>query len=240
MPTIHVQRIIDKALLSGDELQKLVEWAREGQDVKMEFVEIAPMAVLPEMTYEEFLEWLDEDTHAEWVNGKVVLMSPVSLEHQQIGGFLLALIRYFVDVSQSGVVAYEPFQMKTGSDLPSRSPDILFVANENLSRLKPTYLDGPADLVVEIISPSDRGRDRGEKFYEYETGGVREYWLIDPQRKQAEFYELDANGVYRLAYSGGDGVYHSAVLEGLWLKVDWLWQEPLPPLIVVLKEWGLV
>ena len=37
-----------------------------------------------------------------------------------------------------------------------------------------------------------------------------------------------------------EGIYHSAVLEGLWLKEVWLWQDPLPPLMSVLREWGLV
>ncbi|MDW8290080.1 MAG: Uma2 family endonuclease, partial [Armatimonadota bacterium] len=80
--------------------------------------------------------------------------------------------------------------MKTGADLPGRSPDILFVSQQNLHRLKPTYLDGPADLVVEIISPESEERDRTQKFSEYERGGVREYWLIDPEKRLAEFYVL--------------------------------------------------
>src|SRR5712692_1047250 len=99
----------------------------------------------PRMTYEEFLAWADEDTWAEWVNGEAILMSPIDDEHQDLGGFLLPLIRIFVEVGQLGVVRYEPTQMKTGPDLPGRSPDILFVATENLSRLKKTHLDGPAD-----------------------------------------------------------------------------------------------
>ncbi|HIE27934.1 TPA: Uma2 family endonuclease [Candidatus Poribacteria bacterium] len=190
------------------------------------------------MTYEEFLAWLDEDIHAEWVNGEVVFMSPISGEHQDVGGFLLALIWHFVEAHQLGVIRYDPFQMKTGPDLPGRAPDILFVANENLSRLKRTHLEGPADLVVEIISPDSRGRDRGDKFYEYEQGGVREYWLIDPLRKQAEFYRLGEDGIYRFVPIGDDGIFRSSVLEGLWLKVDWLWQTPLP--LSVLREWKLV
>ena len=64
--------------------------------------------------------------------------------------------------------------------------------------------------------------------------------MIDPVRKQAEFYILGADGIYHLAIIGDDGVFKSAVLKGLKLKVDWLWQEPLPPLMKVLKEWGLV
>ena len=192
------------------------------------------------MTYEEFLDWIDDETHAEWVDGEVIFMSPVSSKHQDIGGFLMPLIRHFAEAHDSGIVRYDPFQMKTGPDLPGRAPDILFLAKENLSRLKKTHLDGPADLVIEIISPESRTRDKEEKFYEYEQGGVREYWLIDPLRKQAEFYQLGEDRIYHLALVDEDGTYHSRVMEGLWLKVDWLWQEPLPPLLNVLKEWGLV
>ena len=124
----------------------------------------------------------------------------------------------------------------------TRSPHVPLIveAKEHLSRLKKTHLEGPADLVVEIISPESRARDRGEKFYEYEQGGVREYWLIDPVRKQAEFYHLGKNRIYRLMPISDNGLFRSAVLEGLWLKVEWLWQEPLPPLLSVLKEWRLI
>jgi Uma2 family endonuclease len=192
------------------------------------------------MTYEEFLAWADEDTYAEWVNGEVIMLSPASFLHQDVGTFLTALLRHFVETHRLGVVLPAPFQMKTGPDLPGREPDILFIAREHLDRLKDVYLDGPADLVVEIISPDSRARDRGDKFYEYEQGGVREYWLIDPLRKQAEFYQLGADGIYRLVPVSEDGIYRSVVLNGLWLKVDWLWQQPLPPLLGVLREWGLV
>ena len=89
-----------------------------------------------------------------------------------------------------GVVRFAPFQMKTGPNLPGREPDLLFIAQEHLDRLKGTYLEGPADLVVEIVSPDSGARDRGEKFYEYERGGVPEYWLLDYARRQAEFYQL--------------------------------------------------
>ncbi|HIE30517.1 TPA: Uma2 family endonuclease [Candidatus Poribacteria bacterium] len=199
-----------------------------------------PLPPGKKMSYEEFLDWLDEDTYAEWVNGVVVFMSPISIEHQNVTGFLLSLIRIFVETHQLGVVFYEPFQMKTGPDLPGRSPDIIFVDNDNFSRLKNAHLEGPADLVVEVVSPESRIRDRGEKFYEYEQGGVCEYWLIDPLRKQAEFYQRGEDGIYRVMPINNDGIFRSAVLEGLWLKVDWLWQEPLPLLLNVLKEWGLV
>ena len=69
---------------------------------------------------------------------------------------------------------------------------------------------------------------------------MREYWLLDYLRRQAEFYWRGPDGIFRLAPVGEDGMYHSAVLEGLWLEVEWLWQEPLPALMTVLRAWQLV
>jgi Uma2 family endonuclease len=192
------------------------------------------------MTYEEFLTWADEDTWAEWVDGEVIILTPASNRHQLLVAFLVNLFQHFVEAHQLGLVLTAPFQMKIGPDLPGREPDILFIAREHRDRLKDTYLDGPADLVVEVISRDSRARDRGEKFYEYEQGGVREYWLLDYLRRQAEFHQLGPDGIYRAVPVGADGIYRSAVLDGLWLRVDWLWQEPLPLLLSVLKEWGLV
>ncbi len=68
----------------------------------------------------------------------------------------------FAEAHHLGGVYSEPFQMKTGPDLPSRAPDVFFVANENLGRVKRLNLEGRVDLVVEIISPgSPRQRSRG-------------------------------------------------------------------------------
>jgi Uma2 family endonuclease len=93
---------------------------------------------------------------------------------------------------------------------------------------------------VEIVSPESKVRDRGEKFYEYEAAGVGEYWLIDPDRQQAEFYRLGAGGHYRLFTADAEGIYQSEVLPGLWLRVEWLWQEPLPKVLDVLREMELI
>ena len=192
------------------------------------------------MTYEEFLQWCDEDTWAEWVNGEVIVLTPASKRHQQLVVFLTRLLGEFIERHGLGVLLSAPFQMKTGPELPGREPDILFVAKEHMDKLKETHLDGPADLVIEVASPESRLRDRGEKFAEYELGGVREYWLIDPDRKEADFYLLDKRGRFRLREADAEGVYHSVVLPGFWLRVAWLWQDPLPPVLAVLRELGLV
>jgi len=186
------------------------------------------------MTYEEFLAWADEDTLAEWVDGEVVMYSPASKRHQNIADFLLKVMGTYVESHDLGMVISAPFQMKLER---GREPDLLFVASEHLGRLEETYLDGPADLVVEIVSPESAGRDRGEKLYEYARGGVPEYWLIDLQMEWADFYRLEGER-YRRVFSGEEGKYHALTLPGFWLRVEWLWQEPLLAVEEVLLEVG--
>lgn len=193
------------------------------------------------ISYEEFLEWCDEDTLAEWVRGWVRVTSPAARRHQDLGGFLYVLVSFWVERHDLGMVLQPPFQMKLPPPTNTgREPDLLFIRREHLDRLRETYLDGPADLVVEITSPESLGRDRGEKFVEYEQGGVPEYWFIDRDRRQAEFYELGPDGRYRIVLSGSVGEYRSPILEGFRLPLEWLWQDPLPRKAAALRELGLL
>jgi len=104
------------------------------------------------ISYEDFLR-LEEYVWAEWVDGEIIQLSPASKRHQLLVNFLAALLQHFVEANRLGLVISAPFQMKTGADLPGREPDILFIATDNLERLKDTYLAGGADVVVEVISP---------------------------------------------------------------------------------------
>lgn len=187
------------------------------------------------VTMEQFLEWQEEDIHAEWVDGKVILMSPSSRKHQEVSVFLTTLIQIFSETRHLGVLLNAPFSMRLTARPSVREPDLLFICTEHLDRLKDTYLDGPADFVVEIVSPDSIGRDRGEKFAEYEQAGIPEYWLIDPIREQAEFYRLNDRGRYQ-AIAPEKGIYHSSILPGFWLKPGWFWQDPLPRVLDVLRE----
>ena len=198
----------------------------------------ATLAALPKITYEEFLERYD-GIRAEWVDGEVELMSPVSNVHQRIGNFLFRVITEFVEQQELGEVFQLEFQMKLTDEKRGREPAIFFVPKARLTQLRSSYFDGPGDLVVEIISPESVERDRVKKFGEYEQAGVREYWLIDPIAREAKFFRLDEKGRYQAAPSDAEGLYHSAVLEGLWLKIDWLWQSPPPPMSAVRRELGL-
>jgi len=186
------------------------------------------------ISYEQFLEQIDEDTLAEWVDGEVVYLSPARLEHQDIAGFLNALIRAFVQRHNLGYVVSAPFQMRLLRSERGREPDLIFVASENLHRLHDTYLEGGADLVVEITSPESLLRDRGEKYAEYELEGIPEYWVIDPDERRVDFFVLGADGRYERRHEDAEGVYHSEVLRGFKLPVRWLWERP--PLHEVLNQ----
>ena len=196
-----------------------------------------PSATLPReqpiaMSYAEFQQ-LDV-SHAEWVDGKVTIFMPPSLHHQMVSKFLLKLLDEFVEHFQLGVVVPAPFEMGGIPGRSYREPDLLFVASANLDRLTPQRLEGPADLVVEIISPSSGQRDRTEKFDEYEAIGVREYWLIDPQRQRASFYALGNDDRYHEILLT-DGWLVSTVVRGFALREAWLWQEPLPAMLPTLQ-----
>jgi Uma2 family endonuclease len=186
------------------------------------------------MSYEEFLTQIDEDQHAEWVDGEAIIFMPPGLEHQDIVTFLVTLLRNFIQHFQMGIVLAAPFEMKLTPESNAREPDILFVAAEHRERLTQQRLIGAADLLVEIISPESVYRDRSDKFDEYEAAGVLEYWLVDarPGKENASFWVLDAAGRYRAVPIDEDGVYHSTVIPGFWFNVNWLWQEQRPsPLI---------
>lgn len=192
------------------------------------------------VTFEEFLAWCDEDTHAEWVDGEIVMAPPPNTEHQLIRDFLVKVVGLYAEARELGLVVSSPYLMRLPNRPAGREPDLLFVAKERIDRITRQLLDGPADLVVEIISPESIERDRGTKFVEYEAAGIPEYWLIDPLREQAEFYQLGTDGRYRPGPIDANGTYQSKILTDFWLRVAWLWQSPLPPVLSVLKELGVL
>jgi Uma2 family endonuclease len=180
------------------------------------------------------------DVHAEWLDGEVILLMTASDKHQDLVDWLIAILRMFVETYDLGWIRSAPFNMQMPHLGRGREPDILFVTKERVYIVQSSNLSEAADLVIEIVSPDSVERDRGSKFVEYEAAGVHEYWLIDPDRQQAEFYQLTEAGRYRLVFPSDDDIFHSTVLTNFWLKIDWLWQEPLPKVLAVAGELGLL
>ena len=172
--------------------------------------------------FEDFLVRY-EGIAAEWVDGEVELMS-VSNLHAELNALLVELVGPFVRRHGLGTVRFDPFVMKTGPDLPGRAPDLLFISRSRLDGLRPMHYEGPGDLVVEIVSQDSRERDRVRKFREYERGGVREYWIVDPELKRADFFVLEDGRYQRVEPAGG--IYLSRELPGFWIRLEWLWDTP--------------
>ncbi len=187
------------------------------------------------LSFNEFMAWAAEDVRAEWEDGEVLLMSPAARIHQELMGWLYIILKLYTQHHHLGVVLTPPFMVRLRVTDQGREPDLIFIRSENLERLHDTYLDGPADLLIEIVSPESISRDRGRKYVEYEAEGVAEYWLLDPLRRQAEFYQLGADGHYQQAMSH-DGIYNSTSVDGFWLDARWLWQDPLPNALEILRH----
>jgi Uma2 family endonuclease len=191
------------------------------------------------ISYEKFLQNY-QNVHAEWVDGEVLLLMTASTQHQKLVRWLVNVLSLFIETHDLGLLLPAPFNMHTPHLGRGREPDILFVAQDRLHIVQDVNLSEAADLVIEIVSPESVERDRGSKFVEYEAAGVREYWLIDPDRQQAEFYRLTETGRYHLIFPTAEGIFNSAVLANFWLRVDWLWQEPLPKVLNIVRELGLL
>jgi Uma2 family endonuclease len=228
------------AVLTDDLVARVLAGAEPAErPLRRQLLEVLLAPAPPaRMSYEEFLAWADEDTLAEWVDGEVIMTSPASTSHQDLAGFLGSVLRAFVEQHELGRTLVAPFQKRL--EQSSREPDLIFLARAHEDWLRTTYLAGPADLAVEIISPKSVGRDRGEKFYEYEQASIPEYWLLDPLTRRAEFYQLDPGGAYQLIAPDQEGIYRSAVVPDFWLRVSGLWQQPLPRVLDVLRELGVV
>ena len=192
------------------------------------------------ITFEQFLDDPTIDEHSEWVDGRVVPMHAVLEPHDRIVHWLDRLLGPYVEQRGIGRLLGEPFVMKLEPDLSGRAPDLMLVRTEHLDRIRRDRLQGPADLAIEVVSRDSQTRDRVHKLAEYERGGVEEYWLIDPDRRTALFYRLDGGGRYIRTDPDDEGIYRSPLLPEMRLRVDWLWRQPMPKVLDILREWGII
>jgi len=154
----------------------------------------------------------------EYVRGYVVKMSPVHKLHNDLTKFFVVLFELYFSKTKLGVIQTEPFVMKLSPKI-RREPDLMVILNDNVPNLKPTFLDGPADICIEVVSPESKVRDHSEKLEEYEQGGVTEYWILDARLSDAGHY---------VAHQTINGDYRTPLLPDFALNVPTLWQEQLP------------
>lgn len=99
-------------------------------------------------------------------------------------------------------------------------PDLLLITAERLEIVKETFIEGAPDLIVEVLSPSNWLDDRRTKFRVYALAGVREYWIVDVERRQIELFELQGQSYVQVGrYTAGEQV-DSTVVQGFNIAVD--------------------
>lgn len=196
------------------------------------------------MGEEAFVEWqrTREFGKSEWVDGEViVMMAPVSGEHDDLQWWLRSVLETYAEARDPGAVKGPQFVSRLslpGKRVSRREADILFIQKSRLHLLKKNHLEGAPDLIMEIVSPESQARDWREKYLEYASAGVREYWVIDPLGQNVEAYALGEQNQYRQIEEVEDRI-HSTVVAGWYLKPAWLWQAPLPRVLEILAEFGV-
>lgn len=161
--------------------------------------------VSPELkfTYEDYLH-MPEDRRYELIDGDLLMTPAPSPYHQIVCARIQEAIRHFVDERRLGVVLFAPCDVYF-SRHDVVQPDILYIAADRIAMIKQNYIQGPPDLVVEILSPSDPTRDLEIKRKLYARYGVREYWIVDPDAKTIEvLYREGSDWKSAQTFASGD------------------------------------
>lgn len=122
----------------------------------------------------------------ELIEGELVVRGVPSVKHQRVTG---ALYRRLSALTPDGEVFIAPVSVRL-DDTSYFQPDVLWVAAGSVCEVTDGGLNGPPDLVVEVISPGTARVDRGVKFQTYQRFGVREYWLVEPELAFLEVWVL--------------------------------------------------
>jgi Uma2 family endonuclease len=190
------------------------------------------------LTEAEFLAWIDEDTRAEWVDGEVIMMAPVSIDHDQFFGWLRTLLTLYVEHHDLGSVFGTEVLVRLPRLRRLRMPDLVFVSKARAGIVGRTRINGVPDLIMELVSPESVSRDWRDKHIEYEKAGVKEYWVIDRPGGRMEAHALSRDGKYR-QIDEQQGRVRSLVLKGFHLRTEWALGDSRPRAGAVLKELGV-
>ena len=175
----------------------------------------------------EFYEWLTDEAKAEFINGEIVVHSPVVRAHLDASDFLSRILSIYVSHKKLGKISVEKALVSlTRNDY---EPDICFWGNEKAATFTEDMMHHPApDFVVEILSKGTAKRDRGVKFEDYAAHGVQEYWIIDPQNKTIEQYLLRDNEMREFILkqkAGEKNTIESPVITGFLIPVKAIFDE---------------
>jgi Uma2 family endonuclease len=166
--------------------------------------------ILPHYTYADYEKW---EGKWELIDGVPYAMSPAPApKHQTIAGNLHAEFRQQLKKCGKCKI-YQPIDYMVEDDTVLQ-PDMLVVCGEIVKK----FLDFAPALVVEVLSPSTAAKDRFSKFPIYQSKASPYYLIIDPDREEAEVYEL-FDGQYKMTARGND-IVHDFTLDSCNARID--------------------
>jgi Uma2 family endonuclease len=172
----------------------------------------------------------------EFINGEVIMHSPALNRHLMATKRLFQLMNVHCLTNQCGEVHVE--KAMTSFPRNDYEPDICFFGIAKASLIAPDTLKFPVpDLIVEVLSPSTEARDRGIKFTDYASHGVREYWIIDTIEESVELYRL-YDTTYPEVERAKNGLLSSDAIPGFEVPVRAIFedQENLSALLKIVKQ----
>ncbi len=178
------------------------------------------------VTFEEFLEFANEDISCELLNGVLVIHSPASYKHQTIVRFLLTLLDQIGLQQKIGRALGAPFIVKLDPNW-APEPDIIFYRSSKKGSIKDTFFDGTPDIVIEILSPSNRDDDLNTKLPKYLALGIPEVWIIDPEDSTLTIHQTGQDPVI---FSKPESLVGSKIFPEIQFRLNWLWDEDMNPI----------
>lgn len=182
-----------------------------------------------EYTYEDYFNLPEEPGYRyEILEGVLIKEPSPSTHHQRIASMLFRQLADFFDhFDPGGEIFFAPLDVT----LTARNvlqPDLLYVSGARKEIIRAERIDGPCDLVVEIISPANRRKDRLQKLEIYRRAGIRHYWLADPGDNTLEAFMLKEEH-YTLVFAGGPGdKFAHPTFPGLDLNLNKIFHRPAP------------
>lgn len=182
------------------------------------------VAIRP-FTYEDLLDLPDDGNKYEIIGGELFVTAAPAEPHQWASTQLVSRLHIHVTTNKLGRVYHAPVDVRLEPH-EIVQPDIIFISRERLHLYQGSVMEGPPDLVVEILSPSTRRRDETLKLALYARTGVREYWLVDTDARTITMFVLSADGGYERVEPVG-GILRSTILPGLEIGIESIFVGPV-------------
>ncbi|PYM58433.1 MAG: Uma2 family endonuclease [Candidatus Rokuibacteriota bacterium] len=180
------------------------------------------MATRPLLTYADYAAIPNDGRRYELFEGEVSVTPAPNTKHQRIIGNLYLVLREHVRRGGLGEVFVSPIDCIL-SDTSVVQPDLVFVETARSTAVSQRGIEGAPTLAVEVLSPSTLAVDRNVKGQLYARHGIPHYWIVDPEARTVEAFEL-AGGGYRLAATyGGAGAGSLPPFPDLRLDPAALW-----------------